>query len=128
MDRIERTRRIVGHMTQTRHQVGLMEPEDPIVSVAAEEVAVFLKMGGKGADWTFPSMRPLEGMGMFEDSQMSESSVQVDNDRMQEDSAPAAGSMLKRSLVCRLLNVTFSFAYQSRSWMMMALPPQSVKE
>ncbi|KAL8799277.1 MAG: hypothetical protein Q9182_006014 [Xanthomendoza sp. 2 TL-2023] len=72
----DRTRKIVAGMTQLRHEVGVLQPEDMEVSAAAEEVAIALRLSGHPRFWTLPA----------DGSQLS-----------QEQQAPFQSSTLKRA-------------------------------
>lgn len=66
IDSLKRLRMIIKCMTQTRHNVGELLSEEFGAAAAAEEVAAFLKVGALEKDWTFPAIRPIEGLEMDE--------------------------------------------------------------
>lgn len=79
MDSIERLRRIVSCMIQTRHDVGNLLPDEAGTAAVAEEVAAFVEAGGQETNWTFPSIRAIddvEGID-FQDLESSNRSRQL---------------------------------------------------
>lgn len=66
MNLVERLRRIVSCMTQTRHDVGQLLPDEANTAAVAEEAAAFLELGGLERDWTFPSIRAIENIETLE--------------------------------------------------------------
>ncbi len=104
IDPIDRLRKIVSCMTQTRHEVGLLLPDEHGSVAAAEEVAAFLEAGGLEKDWAFPSIRPIEGIEFLESSQDTESAHSDTQPIVEQNVAPAPAS-LKRALVCWVLAV-----------------------
>lgn len=62
MESVERLRKVVRCMTETRYKVGQLLPDELGASIAAEEVAVFLEAGAMEKDWTFPAIRPIDGL------------------------------------------------------------------
>ncbi|KAL8802873.1 MAG: hypothetical protein Q9200_006434 [Gallowayella weberi] len=96
-DEFDRTRKIVAGMTQLRHEVGVLQPEDMEVSAAAEEVAIALRIrSGHPRVWTLPSVRPLS-IDFLESSRSS--SIQDGSQLSQEQQAPFQSSTLKRAWV-----------------------------
>ena len=96
---IERTRRIVSCMTQTRHEVGQLTADELGAAGAAEEVAAFLEAGGLEPDWTVPAIRAIDGLNVIE-SQDSESTNQSDEQaRSDIPNTEYSSSTLKRALV-----------------------------
>ncbi|KAL8681372.1 MAG: hypothetical protein Q9186_002515 [Xanthomendoza sp. 1 TL-2023] len=93
-DEFNRTRKIVAGMTQLRHEVGVLQPEDMEVTAAAEEVAIALKLGGHQRFWTLPSIRPLS-IDFLESSRSS--STQDGSQLSQEQQPPFHSSTLKRA-------------------------------
>lgn len=98
MDPIDRLRKIVSCMTQTRHEVGLLLPDESGSVAAAEEVAAFLEAGGLEKDWALPSIRPIEGIEFLESSQDTDSAHSDAQPVVEQNVAPAPAS-LKRALV-----------------------------
>ncbi len=96
IEQSDRIRRIVSGMTQLRHEVGILQPEDMEVSAAAEEVAVALRLGGHHNRWTLPSIRPLSLD--FHDSSRS-SSIQEGWQLSQDQEVSFQSSTLKRAWV-----------------------------
>ncbi|KAL8858553.1 MAG: hypothetical protein Q9178_004847 [Gyalolechia marmorata] len=94
IEQFDRIRRIVSGMTQLRHEVGILQPEDMEVSAAAEEVAVALRLGGHHNRWTLPSIRPLSLD--FHDSSQS-SSIQEGSQLSQDQDVSFQSSTLKRA-------------------------------
>ena len=100
---LDRLRKIVSCMTQTRHEVGLLLQEEAASLAAAEEVAAFLEAGGLEEDWTFPSIRPIEGIEFLEPSQDTES---IHSDALPNvDQVGPQAPTLKRALVRQLINI-----------------------
>lgn len=95
---LDRLRKIVSCMTQTRHEVGLLLQDEPGSLAAAEEVAAFLEAGGLESKWAFPSIRPIEGIEFVESSQDTESN-HSDNQLDVDQAAAPAPTTLKRALV-----------------------------
>ncbi len=95
---LDRLRKIVSCMTQTRHEVGLLLADEPGSSMAAEEVAAFLEAGGLERDWALPSIRPIEGIEFLESSQDTESTHSDIQPNVEQTAAPAPAT-LKRALV-----------------------------
>ena len=96
---LDRLRKIVSCMTQTRHEVGLLLQDEATSLAAAEEVAAFLEAGGLEEDWTFPSIRPIEGIEFLEPSQDTES---IHSEKLPNvDQAGPPAPTLKRALVCQ---------------------------
>ncbi|KAL8729777.1 MAG: hypothetical protein Q9166_004500 [cf. Caloplaca sp. 2 TL-2023] len=94
MNQYDRIRRIVSGMTQLRHEVGQLNPEDMEVSAAAEEVAIALRLGGHERRWTLPSIRALP-LDFHESSR--DSSTQLSSQLSQEQDVPFESSSLKRA-------------------------------
>lgn len=103
---IDRLRKIVSCMTQTRHEVGLLLPDEPGSLAAAEEVAAFLEAGGLEKDWAFPSIRPIEGIEFLESSQDTES-THSDTQPIVDQTVVSAPATLKRALVYWLYAMQF---------------------
>lgn len=78
MDSHKRLKRTVNFLTQTRHTVGQLLPDELGASAAAEEVAAFLEVGALEKDWTFPAIRPIEGLEVNE-SPLHEHPSESDN-------------------------------------------------
>ena len=95
---LDRLRKIVSCMTQTRHEVGLLLQDEPGSLAAAEEVAAFLEAGGLESNWAFPSIRPIEGIEFVESSQDTESNHSDDQLDVDQAAAPVP-TTLKRPLV-----------------------------
>ena len=66
MDTQDRTRSLVSFVTQTRHRVGQLLPEEPTTNVLAEEVAEFVKTGGLDKDWALPPIRTIESVELID--------------------------------------------------------------
>ena len=95
---LDRLRKIVSCMTQTRHEVGLLVQEEAGSLAAAEEVAAFLEAGGVEEEWTFPAIRPIDGIEFLESVQDTES-IHSDTSPHHDQTGPPAPT-LKRALVC----------------------------
>lgn len=96
IDEFDRTRKIVAGMTQLRHEVGVLQPEDMDVRAAAEEVAIALRLSGHPQRWTLPSIKPLT-IDFLESSRSS--STQDGSQLSQDQQVPFESSTLKRAWV-----------------------------
>ena len=95
---LDRLRKIVSCMTQTRHEVGLLLADEHGSLAAAEEVAAFLEAGGLETNWAFPPIRPIEGIEFLESSQDTESTPS-DTQPNVDRTVALAPVTLKRALV-----------------------------
>lgn len=98
MNLVERLRRIVSCMTQTRHEVGQLLPDEANTAAVAEEAAAFLELGGLERDWTFPSIRAIENVETFEFQDLV-STNQSDNQTSMEQNTSSQNLAVKRALV-----------------------------
>lgn len=87
----QRLQALISCVAQTRHKVGQLPVEMPGPSGAAEQIAVFLSLGGREGQWTLPAMPKLEDVELFESSSMAGSSTQ---------SVSQHSANHKRSMVC----------------------------
>lgn len=94
----ERLRKIISYMTQTRHNVGQLLPDELGASAAAEEVAAFLEAGALEKDWTFPAIRPIDVE--VNESPRSEHTNESDNSLPTTTPMARQSSNPKRGLVC----------------------------
>lgn len=97
LDPIDRVRRIVSCLTQAGDEVGQLLPDEGSPAAAAEEVAAFVEAGGLAHDWTFPSIRPIDGIVAIEYTQGLDALSQAGPITGQRVIAPATS--LKRALV-----------------------------
>ncbi|KAL9598688.1 MAG: hypothetical protein Q9219_004357 [cf. Caloplaca sp. 3 TL-2023] len=98
MDEMSRLRKIASCMTQFRHDVGMLPPEDTHISAAADEVAIFLRLNGHEIKWSLPKIREIP-LDFLESSQDSST---PDGSQLSEQEAPLAKSALKRAGVREL--------------------------
>lgn len=98
MNEVERLRRIVSCMTQTRHDVGQLLPDEANTAAVAEEAAAFLELGGLERDWTFPSIRAIENIETIEFQNLV-STNQSENQMSMEQNTASQNLALKRALV-----------------------------
>ncbi|KAL9592000.1 MAG: hypothetical protein Q9179_007162, partial [Wetmoreana sp. 5 TL-2023] len=87
-------RKIVSCMTQVRHEVGVLQPEDCDVIVAGQEAGISLELGGQERRWTLPEIRPIS-LGFLESSR--DSSTQEDSQSSQSQEGAIQSSALKRT-------------------------------
>ncbi|KAL8725219.1 MAG: hypothetical protein Q9181_006502, partial [Wetmoreana brouardii] len=87
-------RKIVSCMTQVRHEVGVLQPEDCDVVVAGQEAGISLELGGQERRWTLPEIRPIS-LGFLESSR--DSSTQEDSQSSQSQEGAIQSSALKRT-------------------------------
>ena len=99
LDPIDRIRRIVSCLTQAGDEVGQLLPDEAPPSAAAEEVAAFVEAGGLEHDWTFPSIRPIEGIVAIEYTQGVEASTRSETQIASGQRVAASSISLKRALV-----------------------------
>ena len=127
LNHVDRVRRIVSCLTQAGDEVGQLLPDEASPSAAAEEVAAFLEAGGLEHDWTFPSIRPIEGIVAIEYSQGVETVSQSEPEYGQRIVAPATA--LKRALVSNAILSLYLCGVTNwdRSWMILQLLRASVK-
>ncbi|KAL8712555.1 MAG: hypothetical protein Q9225_006910 [Loekoesia sp. 1 TL-2023] len=92
MDETSRLRRIISCMTQLRHDVGKLPPEDMPASAAADEVSIFLRLNGHQIKWSMPPIRSIP-LDILESSQ--DASTQ-DGSQSSEQEVPIQNSALKR--------------------------------
>lgn len=92
----ERLKELVRCVTETRHDAGILLPDEAGPAATAEEVAAFIEAGGMKGNWALPSIRGIEGVQIIESSQDLGSSTQSET---QHDIAASPPS-LKRPLVC----------------------------
>lgn len=92
VDEVAGLKKIISCMTQLRHEVGVLPPEDTSVGAAAEEVAVALRLNGHQVKWSLPSIRAIP-LDLIESSQ--EVSTQ-DGSQSSDQDAPTHNSTLKR--------------------------------
>lgn len=108
MDSHKRLKEIVNFLTQTRHDVGQLLPDELGASAAAEEVAAFLEVGALETDWTFPAIRPIEGLEMNE-SPRHERTNESDNNLLPTTTPMARqSSNPKRGLVRQSFRIRIS--------------------
>ena len=62
LDPWSRTRQIVSYITQTRHRIGQLQPDDFGPKALAEEVAEFVRAGGLEKDWALPGIRAIDDL------------------------------------------------------------------
>lgn len=98
MNPVERLRRIVSCMTQTRQEVGQLLPDEANTAAVAEEAAAFLEQGGLERDWTFPSIRAIENIEIIEFQDIM-STNQSDNHTNMEQNSSSQSLAVKRALV-----------------------------
>lgn len=98
MNLVERLRRIVSCMTQTRQEVGQLLPDEANTAAVAEEAAAFLELGGLERDWTFPSIRAIENIETIE-FQDFVSTNQSENQTNMEQNVSSQSLAVKRALV-----------------------------
>lgn len=63
-DSLNRLRKIVNYMIQTRDDVGRLLPDELGAAASAEEVAAFLEAGALEKDWAVPAIRSIEVDGL----------------------------------------------------------------
>lgn len=98
-DSVKRLRKIVNYMTQTQNNMGQLLPDELGAAASAEEVAAFLEVGALEKDWTFPAIRPIDGLEMNE-SPRQEHTNDPDNNPLPTTSPMARqSSNPKRGLV-----------------------------
>ncbi|MCJ1470723.1 hypothetical protein MMC07_009370 [Pseudocyphellaria aurata] len=97
MDPVERLRKTVSCMIQTRHEVGQLLPDEANTAAVAEEAAAFLELGGLERDWTFPSIRAIENVegGEFP---ARESTNKSENPMSMEQNITSQSLAVKRAL------------------------------
>ncbi|KAI4087609.1 MAG: hypothetical protein LQ344_006673 [Seirophora lacunosa] len=93
MDEVARLKKIISCMTQLRHEVGILPPEDTPAGAAAEEVAIALRLNGHPLKWALPPIRaiPLDLVESSQDASTQDGSQSSDLD------APRRNPALKRS-------------------------------
>lgn len=91
-DEVMRLKRITSCMTQLRHDVGVLPPEDMPVGAAAEEVAVAIRLNGHHLKWSLPSIRAIP-LDFIESSQEPST---LDGSQSSDQDAPARDSRHKR--------------------------------
>ncbi|KAL8936752.1 MAG: hypothetical protein Q9216_004771, partial [Gyalolechia sp. 2 TL-2023] len=92
MDNTAKFRKMISCMTQLRHDVGKLPPEDMSYSAAADEVTIFLRLNGHHLKWAMPPIRsiPLDVLESLQDGFTQDSSQSSEQD------APIQNSALKR--------------------------------
>ncbi|KAL8828941.1 MAG: hypothetical protein Q9170_006382 [Blastenia crenularia] len=92
MDETARLRTVISCMTQFRHDVGALPPEDMRVGPAAEEVAFFVRLNGHPIKWSLPSIRsiPQDVLELSQDASTKGGS------QSSEQEPPIPGPALKR--------------------------------
>lgn len=93
---VNRLKKIVSCMTQVRHEVGALEPEDCAVAVAGQEVGISLELGGQETRWTLPEIRPIS-LSFLDSSR--DSSTQEDSQPTASQEGTIQSSALKRTWV-----------------------------
>lgn len=102
MNPVERLRRIVSCMTQTRHEVGQLLHDEANTAAVAEEAAAFLELGGLERDWTFPSIRPIDNIETIEFQDLvstNQPGNQTENQTSLEPNTSSQNLAVKRALV-----------------------------
>ena len=100
---LERLKALVRCVTETRHEVGVLQPDEAGPAAAAEEVSAFIEAGGMEEHWTLPSIKGIEDTQIVESTQDLGSSTQSET---QHDIA-ASPAPLKRPLVCICGSICF---------------------
>ena len=101
-DSLQRLRRIVNYMTQTRDDVGKLLPDELGAAASAEEVAAFLEAGAMEKDWAIPAIRSIEvdGLEMDEVTPSREHKIDSESNSMATTTPMARqSSNSKRGLV-----------------------------
>ena len=98
MNSIERLRRIVSCIIQTRHDVGQLLSDEAGTAAVAEEVVAFVEAGGQETNWTFPCIRPIDDVEGI-DSQDPES-LNQSGQLATEQNMYAQTLAVKRAFVC----------------------------
>ena len=98
LDPTDRVRKIVSCLTQTGDDVGILLPEEPSPSAAAEEVVAFVEGGCNDNDWPLLPIRPIEGTVAIEFSQAAEA-TRTDTQIPTGQKVVAPSTALKRALV-----------------------------
>lgn len=62
MGRSQQLKAVVGYITKTSYEVGVLCPHDPGAAAAAEEVAAFVKLGGLEDHWALPAIRAIDNI------------------------------------------------------------------
>ncbi|KAL8929491.1 MAG: hypothetical protein Q9208_001160 [Pyrenodesmia sp. 3 TL-2023] len=91
-DEVTRLKRITSCMTQLRHDVGVLPPEDMPVGAAAEEVAIAIRLDGHHLKWSLPSIRAIP-LDFIESSQEPST---LDGSQSSDQDAPVRNSRHKR--------------------------------
>ncbi|KAI4201351.1 MAG: hypothetical protein LQ346_002199 [Caloplaca aetnensis] len=91
-DEVTRLKRITSCMTQLRHDVGVLPPEDMPVDAAAEEVAIAIRLNGHHLNWSLPSIRAVS-IDLIESSQEPST---LDGSQSSDQDAPVRDSGHKR--------------------------------
>lgn len=74
LDPWTRKRQLVSYITQTRHRVGQLLPDEIGPRILAEEVAEFIEVGGLDKDWALPGVRAIEDLEIIEPHSLESSS------------------------------------------------------
>lgn len=95
LDETARLKKIISCMTQLRHDVGVLAPEDTPEWAAAEEVAIAIRQNGHQLTWSLPAIRaiPLDWLEPFQDVSTQDGSQSSDQE------APSQHPALKRGWV-----------------------------
>lgn len=102
LDSWARVKHIVSYITQTRHRVGQLVPDDIGPRVLAEEVTEFLKAGGQEKDWALPGIRAIDGLEVIEPNNFESSSshtAQASDQSNLEENMGRTTPSAKRSIV-----------------------------
>jgi hypothetical protein len=99
LDEEQRLQTTVYLVTQARRDVGVLPPEYPSPTLAADKLARWLLDGGEVGKWPLPSLGSIRGVEFLMDSQASDSQQILQGMREPPDNADDVQNGQKRPLV-----------------------------